>query len=392
MERADSNEIIKNKSYKKSNSLIRASTSGQTTFVTKLFAIGLANANAVSIDKTNNIVTKLYGTELRKLFGSASGSLYSHIEAACDRSIKGASIFDWQILFKDPESGVLEFHSVVTDATFRDGILTIRYNNFLTSEITNLKKDYTILSLSETIAMKSTHSLRIYELLKSLYDRDCSITGKSGIHEFTYGLTELKISIGIINVNSSKAVKDELAKEYPNFDIIEEKINNAGLNKYPNYKDFNRYVITKAQKEINEKTSLYIECEPIKARGKTAGIRFFVSKKTENENKTTLVKKKKPLSEDEIEEFLDSVNELTDRSFKLSEIKKIALTANYNIDKIKKAYNLLLKQNSVANPIGWVIAAISNDYKENTSYKNANNGMMGHDYGNMDELEAMLLK
>jgi hypothetical protein len=56
------------------------------------------------------------------MFKSSSGSLYEHIEALCDKQIKGATIFDWNLLMKDKENGKIEVHQVVTDASFKNGL------------------------------------------------------------------------------------------------------------------------------------------------------------------------------------------------------------------------------------------------------------------------------
>lgn len=159
-------QLIVSKSYKKSNELINAMGKG-TALSQKLFAIGMQH---ITVDNTNNVVATIYGPELRKMFKSTSGSLYEHIEALCDRQVKGQTIFDWNLLMKDKENGKIEAHQVVTDASFKDGTLTLRYNNSLTDKIVNLQKNYTVLSLADTLSLKSVYSLRLYEMLKAAYD------------------------------------------------------------------------------------------------------------------------------------------------------------------------------------------------------------------------------
>ena len=117
--------IVSHKTYNKSNELINAMGKG-TALSQKLFAIGMQH---IEIDDTNNVVATIYGPELRKMFKSSSGSLYEHIEALCDRQVKGSTIFDWNLLMKDKENGKIEAHQVVTDASFKNGTLTLRYNN-----------------------------------------------------------------------------------------------------------------------------------------------------------------------------------------------------------------------------------------------------------------------
>ena len=250
--------IVANKSYKKSNELINAMGKG-TALSQKLFAIGMQH---IQVDETNNVVATIYGSELRKMFNSNSGSLYEHIEALCDRQVQGQqTIFDWSLLMKDKENGKIEVHQVVTDASFKNGTLKLRYNNYLTDKIVNLQKDYTVLSLAETISLKSVYSLRLYEMLNSAYDYERAVTKKTGTISFDYMLTELKLELGIINSGGkgSKEIKAELEKDYPDYDRIEELAEKSGQNKYKEYKIFNRNVLSKVKEELNSKTSLEVD-------------------------------------------------------------------------------------------------------------------------------------
>ena len=267
--------IVSSKSYKKSNELINAMGKG-TALSQKLFAIGMQN---IHVDETNNVVATIYGTELRKMFNSSSGSLYEHIEALCDRQIKGATIFDWNLLMKDKEKGKIEAHQVVTDASFKNGTLTLRYNNSLTDKIINLQKDYTVLSLSDTLSLKSVYSLRLYEMLKSAYDYQRAVTKRQGELVLEYWITELKLELGVINSGGSKEIKAELEKDYPDYDRIDELAEKTGQTKYKEYKIFNRNVLSKARDELNKKTSIHVDYEPVKNGRKTVKIRFFVTKK-----------------------------------------------------------------------------------------------------------------
>ena len=345
--------IISNKSYKKSNELINAMGKG-TALSQKLFAIGMQH---IHVDETNNVVATIYGTELRKMFKSSSGSLYEHIEALCDRQIKGATIFDWNLLMKDKENGKIEAHQVVTDASFKNGTLTLRYNNSLTDKIVNLQKDYTVLSLADTLSLKSVYSLRLYEMLKSAYDYQSAVTKNRGELVFDYMLTELKLELGIINSGGSKEIKTELEKNEPDYDKIEELAEKTGQTKYKEYKVFNRNVLSKAKDELNEKTSLVIDYEPIKNGRKTAGIRFFVKKKESEAPGIT-----KPLEVNK-EEVLDELIDLMHDDFKLREIRDIAETADYDISKIKKAYDYMISYSgTVEVPIAFMKDCIKNEY------------------------------
>ena len=380
-------QLILSKTYNKSNELINAMGKG-TALSQKLFAIGMQH---IKVDDTNNVVATIYGTDLRKMFKSSSGSLYEHIEALCDRQIKGATIFDWNLLIKDKENGKIEAHQVVTDASFKNGTLTLRYNNSLTDKIVNLKKGYTVLSLAETLSLKSVYSLRLYEMLKSALDYKSAITKGSGEQVFEYDLTALKLDLGIINSGGDNKIKTELEKEHPDYERVAELVEKTGQTKYKEYKIFNRNVLSKAKEELNKKTSLIIDYEPIKSGRKTVGIRFFVDKKG-NEEKVSI--NNAALNKDEI---MDELIELMIDYFKVREIREIAESANYDLDKIKKAYDYMLNYNTTVEvPVAFMIDCIKNEYCANSSKKkitprNAfNNFEQRNDY-DFAELERKLL-
>ena len=318
-------QLITRQSYKKSNELINAMGKG-TALSQKLFAIGMQH---IKIDETNNVVATIYGTDLRKMFKSTSGSLYEHIEALCDRQVKGATIFDWNLLMKDKANGKIEAHQVVTDASFKNGTLTLRYNNSLTDKIVNLQKDYTVLSLSDTLSLKSVYSLRLYEMLKSAFDYKKAIEKIDGEQVFDYNLTELKLELGIITSGGDNKIKAELEKDFPDYEKIDELVEKTGQTKYKEYKIFNRNVLSKAKDELNKKTSLIVDYEPIKSGRKTVGIRFFVDKKDVGSS----IKREKQINKDDV---LDDLIDLMHDYFKVKEIKEISECADYYIDKIKQ--------------------------------------------------------
>lgn len=379
-------QLIVNKTYNKSNELINAMGKG-TALSQKLFAIGMQH---IKVDNTNNVVATIYGSDLRKMFNSTSGSLYEHIEALCDRQIKGATIFDWNLLMKDKENGKIEAHQVVTDASFKDGTLTLRYNNSLTDKIVNLQKNYTVLSLADTLSLKSVYSLRLYEMLKSAYDYKKAVTKENGEMAIEYDLTELKLELGIINSGGSKEIKNELEKASPDYDKIEELAEKTGQNKYKEYKIFNRNVLNKAKDELNKKTSLEVDYEPIKAGRKTAGIRFFV-----NQKENAKVKDKMPvLNKDEV---LDELIDLLHEDFKIREIREIAETGEYDLDKIRKAYEYMQSyDNTIEVPIAFIKECIKNEYyaqKAKPMYpkKNTFNSFEQNRGEDFEELEKLLL-
>ncbi len=394
---------VRYKTYKKSNNLINAAGSG-TLLSQKLFAIGLQHVN---IDKNGAVVCKVYGTELRQIFGSTSGSLYSHIEEACDRSVNptGKTLFDWQYILKDPESKSLKASQIVTDCSFENGVLEIRYNTNLTDQIVNLTSNYTTFSLELAVKLKTYAAFRMYEMLKARYDHESAITKDYEEHIFEYHLTELKLDLGIIIANNNKAVLKELDKAYPDFDYIDSMINDADKKKYEEYSEFRRNILVKATNEINQKTDIHVTFEPMKKGKKVWGIRFTVNKNKDALKVKTklLTQNTKSIPQKNIDETFvyDQISEIIDEKLKFSDIKAIAEAAEYDVIRISKAYDLAKKQKSITNLTGWIISALKNNYEEvsvtNNQSKVDDLAHTGSDYlksqgfDNFEDLEKTLL-
>ncbi len=394
MEIKERNELVlRSKDYQKSNELINAMGRG-TALSQKLFAVGMLNMH---IDETNNVVATIQGSELRKLFNSTSGSLYQHIEELCDKNLKGkngATIFEWQLLFKDKENGRIEAHQVVTDAVFEKGVLTLRYNNYLTDKITNLKKGYTTLSLAETLSLKSVYSLRMYEMFKAAYDFRRAVKKIVDRCVLEYSLVELKLELGIITTGGNKQIKAELEKDYPDYDKIGEIVDSMGdkaNNKYKEYKVFNRNVLCKVKEELNEKTCIKMDYEPIKSGKKTTGIRFFVERRDLQETP-----KEEAVAEND--DILDELCDLMHSDFKIREIREIAKTADFDVDKVKKAYEYMQNYSKpIDNAIAFMKDCIKKEYynQEKKPYmpkKNSFNNIMQREDLDFEEMEKLLVE
>ena len=352
--RNDETELaLVSRSYKKSNELINAKGRG-TLMSQKLFAAGMEN---LTVDETNNVVATIYGKDLRRMFGSSAGSLYTHIEELCDRDKKGSTIFDWSILLKDPENKRIVARQVVTDAVFENGVLKLRYNNSLTDKIIGLKSNFTTLSLEETMSMKSIYSLRMLEILKAAYDYESAISHHKGRIMFTYSIMELKLSLGIVTTNGDKKIREELEKEYPDYEKIEKIVTNNGWNKYPEFRDFKRYVVKVAMDEINEKTNLSIDYEVVKNGRSAVGIRFFVEKKAERDKLTD----KREVSDKCVEEVFLKTHD----RFSLSEVMDVCAYAKYDTEKILGAYAYMVENwSTVKQPVAFWKAAIKDGYAD----------------------------
>ena len=169
-------DLLKGKNYSKSNALVN-SKGKANLLAQKLFAIGIQQAKE---DKTGILTAELRGTDLRKVFGNTNGSFYDEIKSLVEPIQGKPSLMDWRIVYSDDTTKSVEAINIVTDCKFEDGIFQMRFNNKVNKEIRELKQNYTVFSLAETIPLKSIYSFKLYEMLKSEYDRQDYIAKKSG--------------------------------------------------------------------------------------------------------------------------------------------------------------------------------------------------------------------
>ena len=173
--------------YKKSNTLILAK--GHMTLLSeKLFAIGLLN---VSEDAYGNPIAVIKGSELKRIFGISSNSLYEKILLACEPGDRNKSLLDIRIIYTNPEEKTIEASNLITDVKFKNATLTIRFNPTLKKYILGVRSDFTILNLKYLVRVKSIYSYRLYELIKRDMDIQRNVQNKTGPYMHTYSLTEL---------------------------------------------------------------------------------------------------------------------------------------------------------------------------------------------------------
>lgn len=123
----------------------------------------------------------------------------------------------------------------------RSGKAIIELDRDLVPFLFDLGQKFTQYQLYNILAMKSSFSVRIYELMKSYQFQKTK----------TFEIDELKKLLMVENVKS-----------------------------YVNYKDFRRFVLEKAESEINELSDINISIEPIKKGNKVVQVKFYINAKT----------------------------------------------------------------------------------------------------------------
>ena len=382
--------FLSNQQYRKANTLINAK-GRSTLLVQKLFAVSIAKAEQNPEDHT--LEANIYGTDLKKIFGVKGGSFYEHIKAAIEPAKNKPSILDWRIIYSNDVTQEIEAINVITDASFKNGILNVRYNSKITPYLSNLQSNYTVLSLAEAVQLNSVYSFRLYEILKAEMDRQRAITKRKGPYYVQYHLTDLKLRLGIIDSQADPEIISALKKGNPDYDKIEKQADKLdGAGKLKTFGNFKKFALDKAKKELNETTSIWFDYEPVKAGrgGKVVNIRFIIDVNPRvKANEAPEDTNKQPSVVQQME-IWDQIQDLIDQKIKTSEAKAIAEAANYDMNKIRKAYELAKNSKNIKHFVGWMISAIQNDYKA----AGASGFVAGHyqqSSFNYDDMEEELL-
>ncbi|MBE5859652.1 MAG: replication initiation protein [Butyrivibrio sp.] len=385
--------FLSNQNYKKANTLINAK-GRSTLLVQKLFAVSIAKAELNPEDKT--LEANIYGTDLKRIFGVKGGSFYEHIKSAIEPAKNKPSILDWRIIYSNDETQEIEAINVITDASFKNGVLNVRYNNKITPYLANLQSNYTVLSLAEAVQLNSVYSFRLYEILKAEMDRQRAITKRQGPYYVQYNLTDLKLRLGIIDSQADPEIISALKKGNPDYDKIERRAENTdGAGRLKTFGNFKKFALDKAKQELNETTSIWFDYEPVKAGrgGKVVNIRFKidVNPKVKNSNMDEKTTKKAPAI-DEMELY-DKVQQLIDEKIMISEIRAILVAANYDYSKIERAYKLAKKSSKkIENLTGWMIRAIEKNWQPTSSEPDMAFGNYEQRTLDFDELERRLVE
>lgn len=259
--------------YKKSNSLIYSMDNG-SLLAHQLFALSMSIAY---VDESGRVNAVVHGPDVKKALNLKSSSIYKRIRELCNKDSK-ESFYNWQVCIKDREKGQYEMLNVVDEARFENGKLTMVYNKSLTNLIINLEDNFTSMSIVETMKLRTIEALRLYELLKAEHAIKMRYRKLGDPDRTSFNLTEVKLFLGTIDISAIPQIRDYLEKDYPNYRLISELAQEAGFDKRKGYGEFNKAVLSKAVKEINDKTSLKVEYEPIRDGNVVAGIYFYISK------------------------------------------------------------------------------------------------------------------
>lgn len=350
--------------YSKSNFLIGAKYRS-TLLENKLMALSLSR---IQYNKEKNeLFAKIKASEIRRLLNTNTGSFYTQLDDTA-KMMTGKSIG-----ISDAEKQEFCYIAVVTKAEYKNSELYVQFHSDLKKYLYNIKDKFTPLQLSIMLSFKNVYSFRLYEILKSKSFYPKWEKRNDNLFRFEISLSELKLELGIVNSELDEVRRVLRNSTNPDYDKAVEKSPEV---MFSTWYDFRRYVVDKAIKEINEKTDMYVEYKSLTGGrgGKVYALEFTVQLLKDNDGDAEENVEKTEITEDYVLECAGQVYLLSNGQIKMTDCKKICEKAQYDMNKVQKAFEVMKKAKGVENPVGFMIKAIEENWekmdKKNNSWNN----------------------
>ncbi|WP_026493015.1 replication initiation protein [Butyrivibrio sp. XPD2002] len=354
------NEPLYSLSFVKSNEMISAKYKS-SLLENQVMAIALTRIEVNNEDKESPLEARLYPRELKKLV-SDERHIYRDLKAL-SKSITGHT------MFLEDGKGNFKAFSVVPNATYKDGVFIIKFNNELKEHILGLEKNFTTLELSVMTDFTKNSSFRIYELLKKdIYKSKPEVNG--GRVDVLYNISEFRFMIGLAN-GDDPAVSKEMARmgSHIDWDVLYSKLDKKDR-KYDEWYELQRNVLKPAQQELEEKSDIRFEYEGLRNGRRTSEIMFRIYR---NKPSTSVITKKKVIESQEsfrqlempydLEQYKPLYDEYVGHNDLTKEdIDMLLKKADFNANKVRDAIALADKQGYINNYVGWLIKCITDDY------------------------------
>lgn len=372
----EKNLPITNLSVRKSNELVAAKYKS-TLLENQVMAIALTRIEERVSNNGAALEAQLYPGELKRLIGDPT-HIYRTLKSLSNTMVG-------HTMFLEDRKGNFRAHAIVTDATYIDGVFTVRFNEELREHILGLEKNYTTYELSVLTDFKKNSSFRLYELLKKeIYKSRQSVN--NGRVDVEYNISELRFMIGLANLDD-QGVKNAMGRMGSNidwdklFDTLDKKDR-----KYESWYDLKRYVILPAQEELEEKSNIRFEFETGRGGRKTMKILFHIYPNTPknpdiiDERSEFISKNAKKNRQMELPRDLDEFKPLYEKYIghnNLSEedIDLLIKTADMDANLVEEAIMEADAQEEINNYMGWLVACIKSGGYNKTRVMTGNQKM-----------------
>ena len=356
-----SNEPLNSLSVRKSNDFIAAKYKS-SLLENQVMAIALTRIEANAVDIDGSLEAKLYPGELKRLV-SDPAHIYRDLKKM-SKAITGHT------MFLEDGKGNFKAFSVVTNADYIDGVLTIKFNSELRPHVLALEKNYTTFELSVMTDFKRNSSFRIYEVLKKEVYKIKPNDYKSST-QVEYNLAELRFIIGLAN-SDDESVKKAMSyyTKFSDWDALYDKLDKKEK-KYEEWRDLQRRVLIPAQEELEEKSDIRFEFEGIREGRKIKRLLFTIYRNVPKN--PDIIDEKAQFMEEKNRQYrqfeipMDFHSEIYDKyvghnNLSKGDIDLLLKKADYSDEKVEKAIILADKQPEIDNYMGWLIRCIERNY------------------------------
>lgn len=346
---------------KKPNLLITAKFKS-TLLETKVTALGVNDyisqrPSEYTFDEQNRRVISYTSSTLKKMLGAKSGGIYNQLKKTA------VEMRSRTMLKEDVENKSWKAIGLVSYASFENGVFEIHFEHEA-DEYIKANKNFSIMQKALMMGYTSIYAYRLYELLNM---ETYKINETRNVLELYYTIIELRFSLCCVNTDSTN-VKSEMTKENADLKKIYKSLPKKDI-LYGSYEAFKRNVIAVGINQINEKSDLSVEYVEDRSGvgGRVNGITFYVKYNkdaeiyiskdvsvVENKSKKDTIEAPANIDDlcDEIADYIDGVK------LKIKDIKALLDYANYDVDIVKRAYDLEVKAKEVNDFMGWMTSCI----------------------------------
>lgn len=333
----------------------------------KILTAAIAKLNPFEPVPPTGATAYLTVSDIKKVLGIKSNTIYLQMDEI-SKKIGDKNTF----YFNDSKSGITGFAVLVDSCVYKEGEgLVINFGKAATPVLFEIQKNergFTTYAIANIVGMKSSYSIRFYELFKA---HAFKINKDNPYVELTYNINQLKILLGVYDMNTSDAAKAKRMMEEGEEDYDKIAAAIKGELPYQKFSNFKAKVLDKSQEELEKFSDMRFDYEIIRRSRKPIAIKFKAYKNLPTEEMISINKerlesalKANPTAlerEDAILEYImDTVRE---ERLRISEARLIAEYAGYDISIIDRAYALAKQSNTKIEHMGrWLIACIKKNW------------------------------
>ena len=353
---------------KQSNALINAKYKSNL-FSQQIAQLAMRRIKSESQSPNSPLVANLYPGEILELYGdNKKSNLAKELKRAATQLVG-------TVVVLEDNKGNFKVFSMVTNCTYKDGIFRIVFNEEMRMNFLAISTPYTKLNMISMSLLTNYSSFRIYMLLKEeMYKSNENVNG--GAVEKTFNLSEFRFMTGLANINEVKVQNEiEKSKNKVDWDYIYEKV--VIEKKYKTWGDMERYFLRTASEEIEQKTEIRFEYEPIYGKkNKVVAIHFTIYPNVPTAVYDEEVQKRQAIIErgkselyrqfditDVMHEKLVE-NYLGHNTLQKEDLELLLSRAHGDDDKVIEAIEEADKQPHIYNYMGWIIDYIEGNFSD----------------------------